>query len=185
MTALPPDVVREMTGVSWRPGCPVPLSRLHLVRLSYWGFDGSVHADGELVVHADLADAIVRIFSKLYAARFPIAEMRRVDAYRADDHASMAADNTSMFNCRNAEGSSSWSRHAYGKAIDVNPLENPYVRGRTVLPPDGARFLDRRNVRPGMVVEGDVVTRAFAVEGFRWGGHYTTLVDYQHFEVLG
>ena len=179
---LPAAVVREMTGVSWRPGCPVPLSRLRLVRVDHWGFDGAVHT-GELVVHADLAAAIVRVFGQLYRARFPIRRMVRVDAYRGSDHASMADDNTSMFNCRLAEGSTSWSRHAYGKAIDINPLENPYVRGAVVLPPAGGAYLDRRDVRPGMVIDGDVVTRAFTAEGFGWGGRFRSLRDYQHFEV--
>jgi hypothetical protein len=179
---LPEAVVAEMTGVSWRPGCPLPLARLRLVRLVHWGLDGTVHS-GELVVRDDLAPRVVRVFGKLYEARFPIAAMRRVDAYRGDDHASMAADNTSMFNCRNAEGSSTWSRHAYGEAIDINPVENPYVRGRTILPPAGAAYLDRANVRPGMILDGDVVTKAFAAEGFRWGGHFSSLRDYQHFEL--
>ena len=179
---LPEAVRAEMTGVSWRVGCPLSLSRLRLVTVVHWGLDGKVHS-GELVVRDDLAPRIVRVFGKLHDGRFPIAAMRRVDAYRGDDHASMAADNTSMFNCRNAEGSRSWSRHAYGEAIDINPVENPYVKGDTILPPAGAAFLDRRNVRPGMVVAGDVVTRAFAAEGFRWGGQFSSLRDYQHFEL--
>jgi hypothetical protein len=135
-------------------------------------------------VHADLAEAIVRVFDRLYRVRFPIRRMVRVDSYRGSDHASMADDNTSMFNCRFAEGSTSWSRHAYGKAIDINPLENPYVRAGVVLPPSGRAWLDRHNVRPGMVVAGDAVTRAFAAEGFGWGGDFRSLKDYQHFEVL-
>lgn len=180
---LPAGVVAQMTGVSWKPGCPVPLAALRLVRVSYRGFDGLIHS-GELVAHADVSGALVRVFGKLFDAGFPIRKMVRVDAYGADDHASMADDNTSMFNCRRAEGSTSWSRHAYGKAIDINTVENPYVRGRTVLPPAGRAFLDRANVRPAMIVAGDVVTRAFAAEGFRWGGDYRSLKDYQHFEIL-
>jgi D-alanyl-D-alanine carboxypeptidase len=172
----------EMTGVSWRPGCPVALSDLRLVRLTYWGFDNAPH-QGELVAHAQVAPAVVRVFGKLYAARFPIRRMRRVDAYAGNDLDSMADDNTSMFNCRNVYGSTRWSAHAFGRAIDINTVENPYLPGSQVLPPAGAAYLDRRNVRPGMIVSGDVVTQAFAAEGFRWGGDWTPDKDYQHFEV--
>jgi hypothetical protein len=170
-----------MTGVSWRPGCPVPLSALRLVRLSYWGFDNRPH-DGELVVHQDAANKIVRIFQKLYAARFPIHKMVRIEAYGGSDDRSMADDNTSMFNCRYAWGTTSWSIHAYGKAIDVNTVENPYLPRGLVLPEAGAAYTDRRTVRPGMIVKGDVVTKAFAAEGFRWGGDRREK-DYQHFDL--
>jgi hypothetical protein len=172
----------EMTGVSWRPGCPVALADLRLVRLTYWGFDNAPH-EGELIVHVQVVPAIVRIFGKLYDAKFPVRRMRRIDAYAGNDFDSMADDNTSMFNCRKAYGSAKWSVHAFGKAIDVNTVENPYLPGGQVLPPAGAAYLDRRRVRPGMIVPGDVVTRAFAAEGFRWGGDWTSGRDYQHFEV--
>jgi hypothetical protein len=182
VTPLPESVRDEMTGVSWKEGCPVPLSDLRLVRLLFRGFDG-VARRGELVVHADVADAVVRIFHTLYDARFPIRRMVRVDSYGASDDASMADDNTSAFNCRPITGSTSgFSVHSYGKAIDIDTIENPYVKGSTVLPPAGTEFLDRSNVRPGMIVAGDVVTRAFATEGFTWGGNFSSLKDYQHFE---
>jgi hypothetical protein len=171
-----------MTGVSWKPGCPVPLSQLRLITLRYIGFDGAVHS-GEIVMHADLAQATVRIFGKLFDARFPIRKMQRVEPYGADDNLSMADDNTSGFNCRTIEGSTRWSRHAYGRAIDINTVENPYLLNGRILPPAGSAYLNRANVRPGMIVAGDVVTRAFAAEGFRWGGDYRTNKDYQHFDV--
>jgi hypothetical protein len=179
---IPPAMAAEMTGVSWRPGCPVGLADLRLARLTFWGFDGAAH-QGELIVHVQAAPAIVRIFGKLYAARFPIRKMRRIDAYRGNDFDSMADDNTSMFNCRNAYGTTKWSVHAYGTAIDVNTVENPYLPGKTVLPPAGGAYLDRHKLRPGMIVSGDLVTRAFAAEGFRWGGNFTSGKDYQHFEI--
>jgi hypothetical protein len=179
---VPPALAAAMNGVSWRPGCPVPVSGLRLVQLTFWGFDNAPH-QGKLVVHADVAQAIVRIFRKLYAARFPIRKMRLIDAYGGSDDRSMADDNTSMFNCRNAYGSTHWSMHAYGKAIDVNTVENPYLPGHAVLPAAGAAYLDRHNVRPGMIVGGDLVTQAFAAEGFRWGGYWTSGRDYQHFEI--
>src|SRR6185312_13071680 len=144
-------------------GCPVPPAQLRMLRLSYWGFDGERHV-GRLVVNADATRAITIVFRRLYRARFPIRRLRPVDAYRGSDSASTAADNTSAFNCRNAvaAGAPYWSEHAYGRAIDVNPVENPYVFGGKVLPAGGARFADRANRRPGMA-EGPLVAAFAAV----------------------
>ncbi|MDG6109249.1 M15 family metallopeptidase [Dactylosporangium aurantiacum] len=182
--ALPPEVRQRMTGVSWRPGCPVGLDDLRLLRLSYVDFAGAAQV-GELVVHRAIADAVVRVFAKLYAARFPIRGMRTVEAYDGSDDASMAADNTSGFNCRNVPNTKHWSNHAYGRAIDVNTVENPYLQGTLIMPPAGKDYLDRRNVRTGMIVAGDAVVTAFKSEGFAWGGAWRTGVDYQHFEKPG
>jgi hypothetical protein len=174
--------VRGMTGVSWRPGCPVRIADLRRVEVTHWGFDRARH-QGELIVHKDVAGRVVKVFHTLYSARFPIRKMHRVDRFRANDNASMAADNTSAFNCRPVTGSTSgFSVHSYGRAIDLNPLENPYVKGRTVLPPAGRAFTDRGTVRPGMVRRGDRVWKAFAAQGFTWGGDWRSLKDYQHFE---
>ena len=179
---LSPKMKRTMTGVSWKPGCPVPLEDLRAIRMRFWGFDARAHK-GVLIVNADVADAVVRAFGKMYEARFPIRRMEPVDVYGGSDDASMAADNTSAFNCRPITGTTDrWSNHSYGRAIDINTIENPYVKGTTVLPPAGADYLDRTDVRPGMIVAGDVVTAAFAAEDFGWGGDYTSLKDYQHFE---
>ncbi|HYZ17967.1 MAG TPA: M15 family metallopeptidase [Gaiellaceae bacterium] len=171
---------------SWRAGCPVPASQLRRVRLLHWGFDGRAH-NGTLVVHADVAGDLRRVFARLYAARFPIRRMRVVDVYGGNDRRSMAADNTSAFNCRYAmaPGPRRWSAHAYGKAIDVNPVENPYVSGRRVSPPAGAAYLDRSRVRPGMAVRGGVLVRAFDSVGWSWGGRWAGTPDYQHFSATG
>jgi D-alanyl-D-alanine carboxypeptidase len=179
--ALPADVATEMTGVSWRPECPVPLSALRLVHVPYWGFDGAPHR-GELVVNASIANPTTQVFTRLYEARFPIRKMQRVEAYRGSDTASMADDNTSGFNCRRLYGSTTWSLHAYGLAIDVNTVENPYLHDGLIEPPAGAGYLDRHQVRPGMIVSGDVVTREFKAAGFTWGGDFTSIKDYQHFQ---
>jgi hypothetical protein len=183
--SVDPLTAADMTGVSWRPGCPVPLSDLRVVDMTFWGFDGHPHR-GELVLHVDVAWDVVGVFRTLYDARFPIRRMERVDRYGADDDASMAADNTSAFNCRPVTGSTDrFSIHSYGKAIDINTIENPYVSSDLgVLPPAGAAFTDRTDVRPGMVVAGDVVTRAFARIGFAWGGDWDDPTDYQHFETV-
>ena len=170
---------------SYRAGCPVPPARLRVVRLSYWGFDGRPHR-GRLVVNRRVTADVVAVFRRLYAARFPIRRMVLVSAYRGSDDASMAADNTSGFNCRRAVGSTgAWSAHAYGLAIDVNPIENPYLVDGRVLPPAGRRYVDRDQRRPGMAVPGGILVRAFADIGWPWGGSWTHSLDYQHFSSTG
>ena len=171
---------------SYRAGCPVPPARLRLVRVSHWGFDGKPHA-GSLVVHRTVAGDVVAVFRRLYSSRFPIRRMVPVSAYRGDDDRAMAADDTSAFNCRPPVGSTAggWSMHAYGLAIDVNPVENPYLLGGQPRPPAGRRYLDRSRVRAGMAVDGRVLVRAFESVGWRWGGRWRGQPDYQHFSTNG
>jgi hypothetical protein len=171
---------------SWHPGCPVAPSRLRRVRLTYWGFDGRTHA-GALVVDAGVVPDVTRVFARLYAARFPIRRMRPIDAYGGDDERSMAADNTSAFNCRYAvgPGPARWSAHAYGRAIDVDPVENPYLERGKVHPRAGRAYLNRSKVRRGMAVPGGLLVRAFAAVGWSWGGRWTGSPDYQHFSSTG
>jgi hypothetical protein len=179
------DAVRERVRSSWRRGCPVGPVELRLLLLDYWGFDGRVHR-GELIVHRDHARRVLGVFGKLFAARYPIQRLRLVDAYRADDDRSMAANSTSGFNCRRVSGSSSWSEHAFGRALDLNPLRNPYVtRGGRVSPPAGRPYADRARRAAGMVHAGDTVVRAFAAAGWRWGGNWSGSRDYQHFSSTG
>jgi hypothetical protein len=168
---------------SWHRGCPVAPAELRRVRLAYIGFDGARHL-GELVVNARVVPQVTSVFRTLYRARFPIRRMRPIDAYRGDDDRSAAADNTSAFNCRKAvaNGSTSWSMHAYGEAIDVNDVENPYLLGGRVIPPAGRAYLDRTKPRPGMAVAGGVLVRAFARVGWGWGASFA---DYQHFSTNG
>ena len=180
---ISPTLARRMTGVSWRPGCPVPLRDLRLLTLRHWGFDGVVRA-GRLVAHRDVARELVGVFRRLYEARFPIRRLWLVDAFGADDFRSIEADNTSAFNCRFVEGTSSWSEHAYGRAIDVNPIENPYVSGGKTSHPASVPYLDRSR-RPGMAVEGSPLVRAFDAVGWGWGGRWTSPRDYQHFSATG
>jgi hypothetical protein len=169
---------------SYRAGCPVTPDELRLVSVSYHGFDGRSHL-GALVVNRRVARDVVTVFRRLYAARFPIRRMAPVSAFRGSDDASMAGDNTSGFNCRRAVGGSGWSEHAYGTAIDVNPVENPYVLNGRALPPAGRTFLDRRVARRGMAVRGGVLVRAFAAVGWKWGGRWAASPDYQHFSLGG
>jgi D-alanyl-D-alanine carboxypeptidase-like protein len=179
------DVVRSRVRYSWRRGCPVGPVELRLLRVDYWGFDGRVHR-GELIVHRDHTRRILGVLKKLFQARYPIQRLRLVDAYRADDDRSMAANNTSGFNCRRVSGSTSWSEHAFGRAIDLNPLRNPYVtRGGRVSPPAGRPYANRARRAAGMVHGGDGVVRAFAAAGWRWGGSWSGSRDYQHFSSTG
>ena len=175
------DTVRARMPHSWRPECPVPLAELRLLTLAHWDLDGQART-GELVVHESVADDLVTVFEVLWDAGFPIARMELVDVFEADDDRSMAADNTSAFNCREIAGRPGvWSNHAYGRAVDINPLRNPWVRGEQVDPPGGAAYLDRTAAVPGLIRDGDVVVAAFAAVGWSWGGHWST-PDYQHFE---
>jgi hypothetical protein len=160
------------------------VSDLRAVDVSFWGYDGRVRT-GRLIVAASLAEQMVSIMRDLYDARFPIERMEPVDAYGGDDDDSMAANNTSAFNCRPVTGGSAWSEHSYGRAIDVNPLVNPYVRGSTVLPPGGRAYVDRSLDAPGMIHAGDEVVDAFAARGWKWGGYWGSPTDYQHFSTTG
>jgi poly-gamma-glutamate synthesis protein (capsule biosynthesis protein) len=173
-----------MMGVSWRSGCPVPLDQLRLVRLLYRGFDGQAHW-GQLVVNADSVVPITKAFGSMYQSRFPIRQIRLVEDFAGDDERSMSADNTSAFNCRLVPGSSTWSQHAYGRAVDVDPLENPEVSGGQVDPPSATRWADRTQSDPAMIRHGDAAWRAFAAVGWTWGGDWTSLKDYQHFSANG
>ncbi|MBA4609571.1 CapA family protein [Aeromicrobium sp. Marseille-Q0843] len=164
--------------------CPVPMDSLRYLRVTHVGFDGRAR-EGELAVHADHADDLLTVFRELYEARWPIERMRLVSDYGGDDEASMAANNTSGFNCRRGLGQPNWSRHAFGDAVDLNPVQNPYVTSGQVLPDAGAPFagVDRSpgaETAPGVIHDGDVVVNAFERIGWTWGGRWPE-PDFQHF----
>ena len=185
ISPLPGSLRATMTGVSWHAGCPVGLDELRLVRARHWGFDGRVHT-GRLVVHRDVARPVLDVLRRLYAARFPIRRMVPVDAYGASDFGSIEADNTSAFNCRYVDGTTRWSEHSYGRAIDLNPMENPYVTSAgTTSHRASRRYLRRSPYRSGMAVEGGVAVRAFEEAGWGWGGRWSGDRDYQHFSASG
>jgi D-alanyl-D-alanine carboxypeptidase-like protein len=192
MVALPPfsaqveRVTAAQLGRSWHAGCPVQPARLRRVRLLYLGFDGRAHT-GALVVNAAVVGDVTAVFRRLYGERFPIRRMRTIDAYGGSDERSLDADNTAGFNCRYAvtPGPKRWSVHAYGEAIDVNPVENPYLEGGVVHPKAGRVYLDRTKLRRGMAVAGGQLVQAFALAGWRWGGRWTASPDYQHFSANG
>jgi hypothetical protein len=166
------------------PDAPVGCERLAFVRFSYIGFDENEHDDGELVVLDAVAEQVLAIFRELKARRFPLEQARLMNAYDGDDDASIAANNTSGFNDRRVVGSDSVSMHAYGVALDINPVQNPAydrVNGvRTLVPKAGAAYAQRTPLRPGMA---ESVTQVFAAHGFTvWGGRFRD-PDYQHFTI--
>ncbi len=182
---LSPELRRRMTGVSWHEGCPVGLGRLRLVRVTYLDFHGRPRG-GRLVIHERYARGMVDVFARLFAKRFRIRRMELIDRYGGDDHRSMGHDNTSAFNCRFVNGTNRWSRHAYGKAIDINPRENPYVSGSYVSPPEGRPYADRSDHRKGMIHRhGPVVGAMDRLIGWEWGGLWPGPTDYQHFSSDG
>lgn len=178
---LPEAIRAEMTGNSWKPECPASLDDLRLLHVPYVGFDDALH-EGELVVHAQLAQDFADIFCELFVARFPIERMTRIDAYQGSDDASMADNNTSAFNCRFVQGTTTFSKHSWGAAVDINPRINPWVTKQGVFPPTGATFVDRSKVHKGLIVDKELVHAAFLKRGFTWGGSWSASKDYQHFE---
>jgi poly-gamma-glutamate synthesis protein (capsule biosynthesis protein) len=179
-----PELQQRMR-FSYRPGCPVALTDLRYLRMSYIGFDGQAHT-GEMAIQKDYAVPVAGVFRRLYDARWPIRRMRLVDEYDGNDNRSMAADNTSGFNCRRVARSPAWSAHAYGAAIDINPVQNPDLIGASAAPRAGRRFaaVDRSaGAHPsrGVITVGDPVVRAFARIGWEWGGTWASGEDYQHF----
>jgi D-alanyl-D-alanine carboxypeptidase len=176
---------------SWQPGCPVPLEDLRLLTVSHWGFDDRPHT-GQLVVHEDVAAPLRKVFRRLYQLRFPIRHMRLADMYGPKRARPADGDITGSFRCRQAvpspcvggSRSGSWSNHAYGYAIDINPVENPYVGCERVRDPRSAPFVDRSRLRKGMVTPA--VVRAFRSIGWGWGGDWSgETKDYMHFSVNG
>ena len=182
----PPPTMQPLTaadlGATWRPGCPIDPQQLRRVDVRFVGFDGHTHR-GTLIVNEDVAPDVVAIFEQLVELRFPIEKIRTADSYPgADDELSMEDNNTSAFNCRDIPGTGHWSLHAYGRAIDVNPLLNPEIDRGAIQPRTAAPFLDRSRTDPGMLHAGDAAVRVFADHGWRWGGDWRRPVDYQHFE---
>jgi hypothetical protein len=177
----------EVVDRNWRPGCPVPIRDLRVAHVRYWGFDGDVH-NGPLVLNEAVVRDVVSVFHRLFRARFPIKHIALARRYRPNaDRWNSTRDTTSSFNCRpTTDVPGSLSQHSYGWAIDVNPLQNPYVRSDgTVLRRAAKPYRDRLLRRPGMIHAGDVVVRSFARIGWAWGGDWTTIKDYMHFSLTG
>ena len=180
-TPAPASVIARST---WVPGCPVTAHDLSWVRLTFQGFDGARHT-GELLVNRSVAGDIVQVFHDLYDARFPLEEMRITTRAEQTEPPTGDGNDTGAFNCRAVRGATSYSQHAYGLAVDVNPFQNPYLKGDLVLPELAGAYRDRSWQRPGMILPGGPVVRAFARIGWGWGGSWHSLKDLQHFSENG
>jgi len=179
--AVPASVLARST---WTSTCPVKATDLRYVTVSFRGFDGLAHT-GELLVNARAADGLVKVFGRLFAAGYPIEQMRVTSAAELNAPPTGDGNTTAVFACRPVRGSTSWSQHAYGLAVDVNPFQNPYHKGDVVLPELATSYLDRGNVRPGMILPHGPVVQAFAAIGWKWGGDYRSLKDFMHFSANG
>jgi hypothetical protein len=187
---ITPNIKKRMIkGNSWRYGCPVPLQDLRYLQIAYWDFNGSSKV-GELIVHKDVAKSIIDIFHKLYDIKYPIREMRLVSDFKGSDWRSIEADNTSALNCRKITGNKNkWSNHAYGKAIDINPIENPYIsKTGYISHKKSLRYRKRIHQKKhiaqdrAIILKYDQITKIFKSYGWRWGGDWKYIKDFQHFE---
>ena len=188
---LPAPVKTELSGRYWHAGCPVQMSQLRLLTVTHWGFDGAAHT-GQLVVNRDAAAPLARAFQKLYALHFPIRHLQLDDAYGPAGSQPADGDISGSFECRQAvpspctggSGTGHWSNHAYGLAVDLNPVENPYVGCGATRERSSRPYLDRTRIRPGMVTPAFV--KAFASIGWGWGGSWSgSTKDYMHFSFNG
>lgn len=177
---IPDSIKNKMLGLSIPKSQPISFDSLSYLRLTYYGFDENTHV-GEMIVNKDIAPDVVDSFKEVYYKKYPIEKIKLIDEYNADDELSMADNNTSSFAYRTIKGTNVISNHGKGLAIDINPLQNPHVVGNTASPKEGETYIDRSNVRKGIIIEGDDLYNAFVSRGFSWGGHWKN-PDYQHFE---
>jgi len=179
--AVPADVLARS---SWTKACPVTPADLRYLTVSFRGFDGHAHT-GELLVNAKAADDLTTVFRTLFAANFPIERMHISSAAELNAPSTGDGNTTEAFACRPVRGQTGWSQHAYGLAVDLNPFQNPYHKGKVVLPELATAYLDRADARAGMIQPGGPATKAFNAIGWPWGGDYRSLKDYMHFSASG
>lgn len=159
------------------------MSDLAYLRVMHYNMDG-VACLGELVVNVKIAEKVMEIFQEIFDAKFPIEKMRLIDNYGADDELSMSDNNSSAFCYRSITNKPGFvSKHGLGLAIDINTRLNPYVKGSCIAPSNAVKYVDRTLNEPGMIQADDVVVTAFKKRGFKWGGDWTSLKDYQYFEI--
>ncbi len=178
---VPETVKTRMQGHSMPPNATTNFDELRYLTIFHYDFEGNVKK-GELVCNKAIAKDLLLIFRALFSRGYPIYSIRLVDDFNADDESSMRANNTSCFNYRNVAGSKTLSRHALGMAVDINPLENPYVKGSFVQPSTATIFVDRNKDFPHKIDETDFCKEVFESFGFQWGGYWRSVKDYQHFE---
>lgn len=183
---IPESIAQDMKRKNiWRPDCPVNINSLSLVKVRHVNFDNQSQV-GELIVHHKLANIVAHIFTDLLKLKFPINKICLINDYNGDDNLSMTDNNSSAFNFRTIAGSSIISMHSYGLAIDINPLQNPYLiidenkSQIDIYPKAGIHFLNRHNIRAGML---EPVVEIFSKHGLVWGGTWNNPIDYHHFQV--
>lgn len=179
---IPPFVAARMKQTTWHAGCPVPVSDLRLLVLSYWNYDGKPNT-GMLIANKAVAKDLRSIFRKLFHHGFMIERMELIENYNGSDDRSMEANNTSAFNCRDITlHPGKFSNHSWGRAVDINTLTNPYIKGNVVLPRGGRAYLDRTQAYKGGILADSYAVKLFTKRGWTWGGSWTDRKDYQHFE---
>ncbi len=183
-STISPVSLAVLARSTWQPACPVAAGDLRYLTMSFWGFDNRAHT-GEMIVNTTVATAVTKVFGELYARHFPIEEMQVTTPAELTAPPTGDGNNTGAFVCRPTRGQTTWSAHAYGLAVDLNPFCNPYVNGDLVLPELASAYLDRANHRPGMVVPGDQTVREFAAIGWSWGGSWNVPKDWMHFTATG
>ncbi len=188
ISPITPQIKKRMiNGGSYRAGCPISLESLRYLTMSYIGFDNKEHI-GEMIVNKSVAKEVTAIFKELYKAKYPIRKMQLVSNYGGSDFASIEADNTSAFNCRPVDGTNRWSKHSYGKAIDINPLENPYVSKNEHTSHKGSqKYIKRARIgssapQRALILRNDYIVKLFKSYGWRWGGNFKCCKDWQHFD---
>lgn len=187
ISPITPQIQKRMLkGKSWRKGCPVSLKDLRYLQLQYLDFQGK-QKRGEMIVHREVSKEVVAIFERLYKRGYPIRQMRLVSDFGGNDWQSIEADNTSAFNCRNATGSKKYSKHAYGKAIDINPIENPYISRNGHISHQASQKYRQRvhqyhtNEDKALLLNNDEAVKLFKKYDWKWGGEWKRVKDYQHF----
>ena len=183
---IPDSVFHRMQGRSWPEGCTIRRADLRYLRLTHVDAESKEHV-GEMVCNKVIANDLIEIFKELYRQKYPIQRIRLIDDYEAVDERSMRDNNSSCFCYRKVSGTTKLSKHAMGMAVDINTLYNPYVRtgkdGRRIVEPATAtKYVDRRKTFPYKIVKGDLLYRLFVQHGFKWGGSWRTMKDWQHFE---
>lgn len=179
---------RMIRGNSYKQDCPISLKDLRYLNLTYLDFQGNKKV-GELIVHTMVSKEIVDIFKTLYESKYPIYKMELVSNFNGNDFNSIEANNTSAYNCRNIEGTKKYSRHAYGKAIDINPIQNPYISKKgQIYHKESLKYQIRvhkdLNISndKAMILDTDIVIKMFKKYNWIWGGYWNSIKDYQHFE---
>lgn len=180
---IPNNILQKMIGnsIPTKDKDKVNIKQLVYLKITYWGFDEKTHV-GEMVVSKTVAQEVLDIFEEAYHKKYPIEKIKLIDEYGANDEKSMANNNTSAFCYRVISNTNKISKHSLGKAIDVNPLYNPYVVGNSISPANGKEYANRSIERKGIIKKGDDLYNAFIKRGWTWGGNWSSKKDYQHFE---